>query len=102
MFRAKDGGPRKHSTIAVRKAFKGAGINNATIHDLRHTFASRLATAGMGINKIQVLLGHTSIKATMRYAHLIPNDVAKEAVGILEKERRLEAVKISAEPSKWS
>jgi len=39
-------------------------------HVLRHTFASRLAQAGVDILMIQKLMGHSSIIQTMRYAHL--------------------------------
>ena len=45
-----------------------------TIHELRHTFASQLAIAGVSIYKISKWLGHASIKTTEIYAHLTPND----------------------------
>lgn len=41
-------------------------------HALRHTFASRLVAAGVDIVTVQSLLGHSSIKQTMRYAHMSP------------------------------
>lgn len=41
-------------------------------HDLRHTFASHLAQAGVPLIQIKDWLGHTSINMTMRYAHLAP------------------------------
>lgn len=43
-----------------------------TLHDLRHTFASHLATAGVPIPVIKELLGHADISTTMIYAHLSP------------------------------
>ena len=43
------------------------------IHDLRHTFASRLVSSGVPIFDVSKLLGHMSITMTMRYAHLSPN-----------------------------
>lgn len=43
-----------------------------TLHDLRHTFASHLAMAGVPIPAIAELLGHQDIKTTMIYAHLAP------------------------------
>lgn len=80
VFNDKEGsGPRKHTTIAIRKAFRRAGLTDATVHDLRHTFASRLAQAGFSLQEIATLLGHASIQTTMRYSHLIPNTVAKRA-----------------------
>jgi len=38
-------------------------------HDLRHTFAIRLADAGVDVVKIKELMGHASIMTTMRYIH---------------------------------
>ena len=50
------------------------------IHSLRHTFASRLAQAGYDLYKISILLGHSSIMMTQKYAHLIPENVQGAAV----------------------
>ena len=38
-------------------------------HDLRHTFGTRLANAGVDVVKIKELMGHASIVTTMRYIH---------------------------------
>lgn len=54
-------------------ALKKAKIENCTIHDLRHTFASHLALKGIDIYTISQLMGHSDIKMTQRYAHLAPN-----------------------------
>lgn len=51
---------------------KMAGLENFTWHDLRHTFASRLAMKGVPLPEIQELLGHTTIMQTRKYAHLSP------------------------------
>lgn len=40
------------------------------IHDLRHTFASHLASSGVSLQVIGRLIGHTQISTTQRYAHL--------------------------------
>jgi integrase len=62
------------------KAVKRAELSPAFhYHDLRHTFASRLAMAGVPLLEIQQLLGHKSISMTLRYAHLAP-DARKRAV----------------------
>jgi integrase len=45
-----------------------------TFHCTRHTFASRLVQAGIGITVIQELMGHKTIKMTLRYAHLAPRN----------------------------
>jgi integrase len=45
------------------------GVLNLTFHDLRHTFGTRLADAGVDIVKIAELMGHQSILTTRRYTH---------------------------------
>jgi len=45
--------------------------SDARVHDLRHTFASVLASAGLSLPIIGSLLGHTQPGTTARYAHLL-------------------------------
>lgn len=47
-----------------------AGVGDARLHDLRHTFASWLVQDGVPLQEVQRLLGHASIVTTQRYAHL--------------------------------
>jgi site-specific recombinase XerD len=50
---------------------RAAGIpDNVRIHDLRHTFASRLVSAGRSMVELQNLLGHADPRVSQRYAHL--------------------------------
>ena len=59
----------------VRKA----GVPDLRWHDLRHTFASRLAMAGVPLRTLAELLGHRTLAMVMRYAHLAPAHL-REAV----------------------
>jgi integrase len=52
-----------------RRAVYRARIRPITFHQLRHTTASRLNELGVDIVTIQEILGHASIKTTMRYTH---------------------------------
>lgn len=62
------------------KRFKKRHAFNFRFHDLRHTFASYLASSGrVDIYTLQHLLGHKSITMTQRYAHLINGALERAA-----------------------
>lgn len=62
----------------LKKAVQKSGIQKrVTPHILRHTFATHLLEAGVGIRSIQVLLGHRSIRTTQLYAQVSPEHIAK-------------------------
>jgi integrase len=54
---------------------KDAKITGFRLHDLRHSFASRVKRGGADLYAVQRLLGHSSPFMTQRYAHLQPDDL---------------------------
>ena len=59
-----------------------------TLHSLRHTFATELLNAGMRLECLQQLLGHSSIEITRRYARLTDKTREEEyfrAMAVIEK-----------------
>lgn len=60
-------------------------VPSARVHDLRHTYASLLASAGMSLPIIGALLGHSQPATTARYAHLLDDPLrqATERVGAI-------------------
>lgn len=73
----------------VKQAWKQicaiADIKGARVHDLRHTHASILVSAGYSLPIIGRLLGHTQPATTARYAHLMddPLRLATEKAGVI-------------------
>ena len=63
-------------------ALAGAGIEWTTWHDLRHTFASRLAMNGQNEGTIAALLRHSSTALVKRYAHLSPSHLKTAVEGV--------------------
>ena len=73
---------RPISTRSIQKIFekakRKAGIKKpATVHTLRHSFATHLLEAGTDIYRVQKLMGHTSPKTTAIYIHLRRQDLLK-------------------------
>lgn len=60
-----------------------AGCERLRLHDLRHSFATRLHQKGAPIYTISQLLGHSSVKTTERYLHLATSDL-EDAIALID------------------
>jgi integrase len=69
------GRPLDRSKVSKRfkAACRQAGVPPIRFHDLRHTFATRLAATGQPLRALQEFLGHADAKTTQIYAHYAPS-----------------------------
>lgn len=68
--------PMHHSGVqrAFQKALSRSGIRKAaSVHTLRHSWATHLLEAGINLKQLQEYLGHSSPAATALYTHLTAN-----------------------------
>lgn len=79
-----------------KRACRISGIEGLRFHDLRHTFATRLAEKGIIMRDIRDLLGHFSVTVTERYAHSNDEQMRK-AVDVLNKK----SDKTGQDSDKW-
>lgn len=68
---------KRHERIGIsgiqdmlRKLGKRAGVDKVHAHRFRRTGATRCLSAGMPVEELQILMGHTDIKTTLLYAHI--------------------------------
>ena len=76
------GGPLDRSRLLKRfkATARRAGIREVRFHDLRHTFSTRLAAAGVALRTLQEWMGHRDFKTTLIYADYQPSAGEAELV----------------------
>jgi integrase len=83
---------RTKVTRRFQDACVAASVRKIRFQDLRHTFATTLAAAGVPLRTIQEYLGHSDLKTTQIYAHYAPStrevQVINEAFGLPARRRR--------------
>jgi len=87
-----------HSASAVQSSFvrlaKRSGVTRLHPHLLRHTAATRMLANGADLHTVQRLLRHSDVRVTLRYLHLIPEQLQERMqlyspLGIGESRRRM-------------
>lgn len=62
--------------LLIKNSAKRAGIDRRiTPHTLRHSFATNFLKNGGDVRCLQMMLGHASLNTTMKYTHLVDNDL---------------------------
>jgi site-specific recombinase XerD len=88
--------------MMFKRYLKRAGLSHKcyTLHCLRHTFATQLLNAGMRLECLQQLLGHTNLEITRRYARLTDQTREEEyfrAMTIIERREQDERHQLDCE-----
>jgi integrase/recombinase XerD len=70
-------GPRSVENV-VSKYLEQAGIQGATVHTMRHTFATSHVRHKTSLKVIQAALGHANLATTSRYVGLVAEEMNKQ------------------------
>lgn len=62
-------------SMAFKRACEHAGVTNLRLHDLRHDFATLMLRKTKNLVDVQHSLGHRDPRMSLRYAHLLPDDL---------------------------
>jgi len=82
-----DGRPLNRHVVTrmVNRAARRAGLGHIHPHQLRHTLATQAVNRGMRLEAIAALLGHRSLRMTVRYARIANRTVADEYQAVTSK-----------------
>jgi site-specific recombinase XerD len=82
-----DGRPLNRHVVTrmVNRAARHAGLGHIHPHQLRHTLATQAVNRGMRLEAIAALLGHRSLRMTVRYARIANRTVADEYQAVTSK-----------------
>lgn len=86
VFVTKTGNPFlvRNIRTAIDRYYKLAGINNAKVNDLRHTFIIQQLSSGVPLTYLSKVVGHKRISTTEKYLKLIDGQEEKDSVKIEE------------------
>jgi integrase len=71
---------RSKAVKRFKAAVKAAGVRAVRFHDLRHTFGTRMAAAGVPMRALQEFMGHRDFKTTLIYTDYAPSAGERELV----------------------
>jgi integrase/recombinase XerD len=91
MFPAREGGRWEHRN-ALRSYYcllKRLGLPRSGFHRLRHTFATQYLRNGGDVVRLSIILGHSEVSTTMKYLHLLTEDLQRphQSLSILNRLR---------------
>jgi integrase len=95
VFAGKDGKPITDLKRMWAAACRAAELDGVRLHDLRHTYASILASAGASLPTIGALLGHTQPNTTARYSHLFDDPLRQATDHVADVINGIGQVKIA-------
>jgi integrase/recombinase XerD len=91
MFPARDGGKWEHRN--ARRSYyaflRRLGLPQSGFHLLRHTFATQYLRSGGDVVRLSIILGHSEVSTTMKYLHLLTEDLQRphQSLSILNRLR---------------
>lgn len=86
LFVTKNGNPFlvRNIRTAIDRYYKLAGIKNAKVNDLRHTFIMQQLSAGVPLTYLSKVVGHKRLSTTEKYLRLVDSQLEKDTVKIEE------------------